>query len=310
MIWQRSLCLLLGAALLALAAPASSQMLVLDLDPDPGDQGQREAAVNPQTQRALVQLHLAQAPPFANWTAQLSFDPALARFVEGSLKPGSLFPDQQLQSALPADGMLVLSGAQPEAHLVSGEGELAQFELVFQPGVIGAVRIWVSALRLEGPEWSTEVPVEAEALLVAAPPAEAGPELLGLAGAEARSHLLSQRACAGCDLRRQDLAQLDLQEVDLRQAQLQETTLVKADLRGADLRGVQLNGASLLQADLRGVRLQSAQLKDARLGGAKLQGADFTGANLDTLDLQGVNLAGALWIDGRICGSGSFGRCR
>ncbi len=310
---SRSSLLLLGLFAIHLwATLALPQTLVLDLDPEPGDQGQREAWTDRHTRLGQVQLHLAQAPPFSVWSAQLSFDPAQVRCVEGGQTAGNLFPGQEIQVALPEEGSVVLGGTHSGQHLVSGEGDLAQLEVETLPQAAGPIRLWISAFRLESPEWSTEVPVAAEVWLrvPGVDTVEEPPTLLALSGEAARSHLLAQRACAGCDLRRQDLAQLDLSQVDLRQAVLEEATLLKTNLQQADLRGARLRGAVFLQADLREARFQGSQLAEARLGGAKLAGADFTGAALDTLGLQGVNLAGAIWVDGRTCGAGSFGRCR
>ncbi|MCC7265610.1 MAG: pentapeptide repeat-containing protein [Candidatus Latescibacteria bacterium] len=299
------------AAIHCCAVGALCQSLVLDFDLQAGDQGQREGVTSPGDTAAKVQLCLAQAPPFSGWLAQLRFDPTQARFIEGSPVAGSLVAGQEIRAAVVQEGVVEVAGSQAGEDLVSGEGDLVQLEFAAQPDAVGPVRLWVTSLRLETPEVVTEVPVAAAgAFALPAPEPPAAPALLPLAGDEALSHLTGQRACPGCDLRRQNLAQLDLNQVDLRQAQLQEATLLKANLQGADLRGALLRGALLLQADLRDARFQGAQLKDGRLGGAKLQGANFTGATLDTLDLQGVNLTGAIWVDGRICGSGSFGRCR
>lgn len=309
--WSRSLTL---AVLLLQVFPAlaAAQSLALDFQLDPGDQGQREGSADPETRRVRVQLLISQAPPFCAWNTLIQYDPTQGRFVEGSLVPGPLLYGQLPQVALTQEGLVEVGGIQPEKVLVSGEGELAQLEFEALPGASGPIQLSISTLRLEALDLSTAVPVEASAIfsLPALPPPEPVLQLLSLAGDAALTHLTTERACPGCDLRRQDLAQADLSQVDLRQAQLQEAVLLKADLHQADLRGAKLQGAVFLQADLREAKLQGAELKHARLGSAKLQGADFRGALMDTLDLQGVNLAGVIWVDGRTCASGSFGRCR
>lgn len=300
--------LLVLLALCLGVAPVFSQGLAFDFDLQPGDQGRREGLANPDG-HAAVQICLSQAPPFSAWTAQILFDPLQARWVEGSGVAGGLLPGQELRIALVQEGVVEVGGVATDGRLGSGDGEVAQLEFAALAQGNGPVSLRVTSLHLHSPEAHAEVPVRGEGSFTL-PDLTPGPVLLALEGAEARAHLLEQRACPGCDLGRQDLAQLDLNRVDLRQAQLQEATLLKADLQGADLRGAQLRSAVLLQADLREARFEGAKLKDVRLGGAKLQGADFRGAALDTLDLQGVNLSGAIWVDGRVCAPGSFGRCR
>lgn len=307
--------LLSTSSFLLLWFPAwvAAQLLAFDFQLDPGDQGQREAAADPVTRRAEIQLLISQSPPFCGWSAAIHFDPSQARYVEGSFVPGPLLYGQLPLVDQPQEGLLEVGGIQADKILASGEeGELGRLQFELLTGVTGPAQLSASALRLQDLETTSEVPVQALATLnLAAPePQEQPVELLSLGGEEAIAHLTSQRACPGCDLRRLNLAQTDLSLVDLRQAQLQETVLIKADLHQADLRAAKLKGAVLLQADLREAKLQGAELKDARLGGAKMQGADLRGAVMDTLDLQGVNLTGVTWVDGRICGSGSFNRCK
>lgn len=305
------------SALLVLLFPlfpalAAAQSLAFDFQLDQGDQEQRQGSADPLTRRVSVQLFISQAPPFCGWSTLIEYDPTQARFVEGSLAPGSFLYGQHPQVSLTQEGLVEVGGVQGEKVLVSGEGELAQLQFEALPGVTDPIQLAIHGLRLEALDSSTAVPVEALATfsLPAPPPQEPPLHLLSLAGEEALAQLIGQRACPGCDLRRQNLAQLDLHQVDLRQAQLQEATLLKADLHQADLRGAQLRETVLLQADLRETKLQGADLKGVRLGGAKLQGADLTGAMMDTLDLQGVNLSGMIWVDGRTCASGSFNRCK
>lgn len=307
--------LLLAACLLLLpllTLRASAQQLSFDFQLDPGDQGQREADADPATRRIAVQLLVSQASSFCAWSALIRFDSAQIRYVEGSFAPGPLLPGQTPQVDEPQAGQLEVGGTQPDKVQVSGEGELGQLQFEMLAGVSGPVQLAADTLRLQDLETSTAVPVGALATcsIPAPAPQAPAPELLSLAGAEAVAQLTEHRTCPGCDLRRQNLAQTDLSLVDLRQAQLQEVNLIKADLHQADLRGAALKGGILLQADLREAKLQGAEMKDVRLGGAKLQGADLTGAVLDTLDLQGVNLTGVIWVDGRVCGSGSFNRCK
>jgi uncharacterized protein YjbI with pentapeptide repeats len=307
--WCRALWVLLFPLLPALAA---AQSLVFDFQLAPGDQGERQGSADPLTRRVGLQLLISEAPPFCGWSTLIQYDPTQARFVPGSLVPGSFLYGQHPQVSLTPEGWVEVGGIQAEKVLVRGEGELAQLQFEALPGATLPIQLSIHGLRLEALDSSTALPVEALAAfgLPDAPPQEAPPQLLSLVGEAALAQLTGQRSCPGCDLRRQNLAQLDLHQADLRQAQLQEATLLKADLHQADLRGAQLQGAVLLQADLREARLQDTELKDTKLGGAKLQGADFTGAAMDTLDLQGVNLSGVIWVDGRTCAAGSFNRCK
>jgi len=112
---------------------------------------------------------------------------------------------------------------------------------------------------------------------------------------------------------------LDLSGVDLSRALLRNT-----DLLGSSLEGARLVEADLSYADLQRARLVRADLRRARITGASMQNAVLTGARLDTADLSFVNLTGAsiegaalegaildraVWIDGRICATGSVGTC-
>lgn len=302
-------CLLL---LWLITSPALAQVLSFDFQLDPGDQGQREATAGPATRRITLQVQVGQVPSFSTWSTLIRFDPAQLRFVQGSFVPGPLLPGQTPLLNEPQPGQLEIGGTHPDKVQVSGEGELGQLQFELLEGVSGPAELVADMLKLQDAEISVALAVGALAICrLPAPPTPAPAlGLLSLAGAEAMAHLFEHRACPGCDLRRQNLAQTDLSLVDLHQAQLQEVNLIKADLHQADLRGANLKGGILLQADLRDAKLQGAELKEVRLGGAKLQGADLSGALMDTLDLQGVNVTGVIWVDGRICGSGSFNRCK
>ncbi|MEE9494494.1 MAG: pentapeptide repeat-containing protein [Gammaproteobacteria bacterium] len=73
------------------------------------------------------------------------------------------------------------------------------------------------------------------------------------------------------------------------------TNLATANLSQATMIGASLSGSDLSYADLKG-----ANLSYANLAGAQIQGTDFTGAILDQ----------AIWVDRRVCASGSVGECR
>lgn len=73
------------------------------------------------------------------------------------------------------------------------------------------------------------------------------------------------------------------------------TNLATANLSQATMIGTSLSGSDLSYANLKG-----ANLSYANLAGAQIQGADFTGAILDQ----------AIWVDRKVCASGSVGECR
>ncbi len=83
------------------------------------------------------------------------------------------------------------------------------------------------------------------------------------------------------------------------------TECVKCDLAGGDIKGLDLSNMNLSGANLSGANLSGTNFWDANLSGANLKGANISGANFE-----GANLSGATWADGRVCKSGSIGRCR
>ncbi len=94
------------------------------------------------------------------------------------------------------------------------------------------------------------------------------------------NRLLSERACAGCDLRHAPLAR-------------------------SNLSGTDLSGADCSAANFSGANLSGADLSDANLSGAILSNADLSGANLT-----GANVSGAIWSDGTTrCSYRSLGTC-
>ena len=87
-------------------------------------------------------------------------------------------------------------------------------------------------------------------------------------------------------------------------------------LRGRVGRGTQqsscvlLYGASLSKtAKSRLAILRESNLAGANLQGANLSHADLHGASVQGLNLEGARLDQAVWVDGRICGANSIGRC-
>jgi uncharacterized protein YjbI with pentapeptide repeats len=64
-------------------------------------------------------------------------------------------------------------------------------------------------------------------------------------------------------------------------------------LNGADFSGANLGGADFTRADMRKANLKRAYLKQ----------------NNKTAKFNDANLEGAIWINGTICKSGSYGKC-
>lgn len=113
------------------------------------------------------------------------------------------------------------------------------------------------------------------------------------------------RFLAGADLGDAHMNSMSLNGANLSAARLAGadlsfSNLSRTDLRDTDLRGAQLIGASLRNADMAGARLDRADLSYADLRGAMLLGTELARARLDS----------AIWVDGRVCGSGSIGECR
>ncbi len=65
--------------------------------------------------------------------------------------------------------------------------------------------------------------------------------------------------------------------------------LYKANFSGADLTGFDFKGSNLISANF--------------------QNATLFRANFENATLTGANFTGAMWVDGSICQSGSYGRC-
>jgi len=113
----------------------------------------------------------------------------------------------------------------------------------------------------------------------------------------------------GLDLRGVDLSRALLRNTDLLGSRLEGARLVDADLSYADLQRTRLDRADLRGARLTGAALQNAVLTDARLNGADLSFVNMTGASIAGAALDGATLDRAVWIDGRICATGSIGSC-
>lgn len=76
--------------------------------------------------------------------------------------------------------------------------------------------------------------------------------------------------------------------------------LTNVDFTNASLRKTQFARSILVGADFTNADLRNADLRNANLRNASVINVDWAGARLD----------GATWVDGRVCASGSVGRCR
>lgn len=91
-------------------------------------------------------------------------------------------------------------------------------------------------------------------------------------------------------------------------------------LRGADLSRGNLDYANFSRADLSGSRLEhasmvgtnfhAADLTNVNLSNADLSNADLSAADLASAMLDGAVLDHAIWVDGRVCATGSLGQCQ
>jgi len=139
----------------------------------------------------------------------------------------------------------------------------------------------------------------------AAPLAERDCQAAPAAAVNWSSCEMSARNLNHADLSRANLSNAKLKAANLNATQLRSADLSYADLDGTDLRDADLRTANLKGASLRGANLSKSDLRDADLGYANFQAAMLNGANLG-----GAKLDRAIWIDGRVCATGSVGDCR
>ena len=110
---------------------------------------------------------------------------------------------------------------------------------------------------------------------------------------------------AGMDISNAKLNNANLTGADLRGARLNGSDLSYSILSLAVVQGAELHGARLVGVDFNAANLRDTDLSDTDLTYANLYAADISGA-----DMTGAKLAQAVWIDGRVCQSGSVGTCR
>lgn len=97
---------------------------------------------------------------------------------------------------------------------------------------------------------------------------------------------------------------------DKQGALLRGVDLARGNLDYANFSGADLSGSRLARASLVGANLEAADLSHADLSNADLSNADLSAADMASSSLTGAVLDHAIWIDGRVCATGSLGQCR
>lgn len=290
--------------------------VLLDLNPAPGDQGQREVAAEPEM-GIEVQLTGMGLPAIYGFSAEIEFDPAQISMAGGGFTPSSFIPGLVPLVDSSEPGRVEAGGANFTKATASGNGDLGVLAFQTAAGFTGRTEIRLTEVKLRKVDGTEVVNANQRITVVAAagPPGHArkptgGPAAPPPSGEEAVAQLLSTKACAGCDLSGARLATQDLTGAELSKAKLTGANLFRVTLASAKLVEASLVDANMLQADLTGADLSGADLTNARMNAAKLIDANLTGAVLDGAKLNGTDLSNATWTDGRKCASGSLGRCR
>jgi uncharacterized protein YjbI with pentapeptide repeats len=130
-----------------------------------------------------------------------------------------------------------------------------------------------------------------------------------LVAADLRGVRLRNATLIGADLRGTQLGAADLAYANLANGKLSTAMLEQAELIGANLRHTDLSRTALDHANLAYSILRDSNLSGANLQGANLSHADLNGASIEGANLEGARLDQAIWVDGRICGPNSVGRC-
>ncbi|OGT19967.1 MAG: hypothetical protein A2V90_07850 [Gammaproteobacteria bacterium RBG_16_57_12] len=127
---------------------------------------------------------------------------------------------------------------------------------------------------------------------------------VNLSEAHLRNSYLAMVILNDANLERADLSYSNLSGASLSNAKLYNANLVGVTLRKANLQGAKLKGANMSYAILQG-----ADLSNAMLWNVDLSNADLQGANLQAADLYNARLDNAIWVDGRVCQTGSVSKC-
>lgn len=282
--------------------------ILIDFDPDEGDQLQRRAIVEGAGDEVELQLCALDVPEIYGWSVMIEYDSDQVRYLSNSFQPSDFVPEL-IPLVDERDASVEVGGANFSKKITSGNGELGTLRFAVLDGFKGETGLKVTRFSRRTLTSTEVISVETVALITNQ---ETLDQVSGLdlAGAAAIDHLDEDNACPGCDLIGANLMRKHLPKADLTQADLSDANLSMANLSEVNFIDARLVGANLRMSNLRGADLRRALLRDAKLTGAKLQKANLQGAILDDANLKGANLSGAIWIDGRECGPGSIGHCK
>lgn len=317
------------------AEAAPSAAVVLDANPEPGDQEQRRLGVLPGA-RFELQLTATRVPPIYGWSTILAFDPQQLSFVSSGFKATKWVPG--LVPLVDNDsGQLDVGGVNFTLRTASGDGDLGQVAFQSRPGFVGetTVRLIRARLRRNGStdKLTLDTPVTVvvtpdsaaiAAIDAAAAAALAARRAAAAAAEEARLAALAaaaQAAAAATDSAATVLAgpvvlpgslSVDFDAAEAAAAgasgpspyalaMLRQTkACAGCDLAGALLGDAVLIGAELTRAQLAGANLAATDLGSSKLVAADLTRADLSGANLERADLSGAQLTRALLVNARL----------
>lgn len=90
---------------------------------------------------------------------------------------------------------------------------------------------------------------------------------------------------------------------------------VNADLDGHSFTKLRMPGATFVNvsavgADFSGADLSGSSFTNTDVSRADFRNANLRGAKLVNTDWEGADFSGATWVNGKVCGANSIGRCR
>lgn len=106
-----------------------------------------------------------------------------------------------------------------------------------------------------------------------------------------------------------DLSNSHLRNSQLVGSNLMNVTLSNSDLAYSDLRFANLSYSQLENVLFLGANLKNADLSSSNLSNANLSYADLSNANLGSAKLDNARFDNAIWINGKLCGPNSVGKC-
>ena len=197
--------------------------ILVDFDPDEGDQGQRRAIVEGAGDEVELQLCALDVPEIYGWSVIIEYDPDQIRYLSNSFEPSSFVPD--LIPLVDEREMSVeVGGANFSKKITSGDGELGTLRFEVLDGFKGETDLKITRFSRRTLTSIEVMEVETVALVASqeALDGDSGLDLAGdsgldLAGDEAIDHLVAENACPGCDLSGVDLMREQFAEADLGQ---------------------------------------------------------------------------------------------